>query len=126
MTECIKLLFRFNTLSNNRNREKRRYLNDDFHHMRVSAFFKGSTDKLHIKLECIDRQSGEHVQGGITGAEIVHLNTETKISEFAHRFDNLSRILRVGRFRHFEHKVGRRKTIFRKDVLQSAVYIGII
>ena len=70
---------------------------------------KGIADKLHVQLQGVDGQGGEHVQGRVTRAEIVHLHLETKLAQRLDRLDDLVGVLRIGRLRDFKQHILRRQ-----------------
>ena len=55
-------------------------------------------DCLHIQLQRVDRQGRNHVQGGVSGAEIVHFNPEAQVPQAGNHLDDLLRVLGVGGF----------------------------
>ena len=46
-------------------------------------------DELHIQLQYVDWHFREHIQRGITAAEIVHLDDKAKLPQVAQRLEQL-------------------------------------
>ena len=59
--------------------------------MEPAVFLIGADipDKIHIKLQRVDRQSGQHIQRGIAAAEIVHLNFVALLAQTGDRINDL-------------------------------------
>ena len=82
----MKLIFCLNAFGDNRNRQKLCQVDDELQHMRIAARLEGIADKLHVEFHGVDRQSGQHIQRGITRSEIIHLNAETQPPQAHNRF----------------------------------------
>ena len=83
-------------------------------------------DKLHIQLQGINRQRGDHIQRRVARAEVIHFNMEAQCPKLLCRVYDLLGILRIGGLRNFQHQVGRCKSVFRKDRFQGSDQVRII
>ena len=96
------LLFRFYAFGDDGNGKIIRDVDDQFDHAGIFASAESRADKFHIQFQRVDGQRGKHVQGGITAAEVVHLDAEAKLAQPADFFDDLRGIGGVGGLRNFQ------------------------
>ena len=82
-------------------------LDDDLQHVGILLLSEGRADELHIQLQHINWQRGQHIQRGIARAEVVHLHQKAHGTQALHRLDDLFRVLGVGGFRHLQVQVPR-------------------
>ena len=97
-----QLFLGLHPLGDHRHREMVRKVDDDLQHPGVPLLFERAAHKLHIQLQRVNRQRGNHIQRGIPGAEVIHLDLEAHVLELCHSLDDLLRILCVGRLRDFQ------------------------
>ena len=98
----LHLLFGLHAFGNNRNPEILRDVDDQRHQQNVFLVMLNIPDKCPVHLQNVDRHGGEHIQGRITGAEIVHLYRIPLLTQALHNPDHLARVLGIGSLRHLQ------------------------
>ena len=78
-------------------------------HLGVLALLEGVAHELHVQLQRVHGQRGDHVQGGIAAAEVVHLDVEARVPKALHRLDDLGGILGVGGLGDLQQELVRRQ-----------------
>ena len=95
-------------------------------HAQVPLVLQNVPDKLHVQLQGVDGQGGEHVQGGVAGAEIIHLHPEAEAPEVGHGADDLVGILRVGGLRDLQEVVRGVQAVVQHQGPEFAHQVGVV
>ena len=61
-------------------------------------------DKLHVQLKDIHWHFAQHIEGGISASEIIHLNDKAQFPQITHCLDYLLRVFGVRAFRYLQVK----------------------
>lgn len=115
----------FQRLRNNRDFKKSCNVDHDPDKTFIFFVFAYFSDKLHIQLQSIYRQRGQHIQRRISAAEIVHFDPEAAHAKFIHCFDDLIGIIGIGRFRDLQQKFSMIQAVLCSNVLQDICKMGI-
>ena len=78
----------------------------------AGLLFRFILDKLHIQLQNVNGHLIEHVQGGITAAEIVHLYDKAQFPQPPRHLNDLRRVFRIRAFCYFQMEPGWGKPVF--------------
>ena len=124
--EHMQLLLRLDALGNHGNGQMIRDPDDHLDDMGVPAGLEGLADKLHIQLQRVDREPGDHVQRGIPGPEVVHLDLKAVLAQRFHRRDDLGGILSIGGFRDLQQKVAPGETMLADDLLKRCGQVRVV
>ena len=124
--ECFALFLRLDTFRDDGNVEIVGDIDDDLKHAGVVAFAERVLDKVHIKLEGVNRECGEHVEGGVAVAKIIHFDTKAAFAEIVDGGDDLIGVLGVCGFGDFEGKFMRIKAVFHENIADGVYKMGIV
>jgi hypothetical protein len=101
--------------------QRRRKLYHNFEQARVLALSERVFDKLHIKLQRVNRHIREHTQRGIAAAEIVHFNPEAVLTELFDLFNNQLRVFGICRLGYFKNQLVKAKTVIPDNAEQLVI-----
>ena len=121
----MELLGGLHALGDNGHGEGPGKLDDKLQHAGVAALGKGVADKLHVQFQGVDGQGGEHIQGRIARAEVIHLHLKAQHTQGRDGLDDLVGVLGIGRLRDLQQQILRRQPVFPQKLREGFHKAGV-
>ena len=103
-----------------------RQLDHDLQKPGVFALLESVADKLHVQLQRVNGQRGDHVQRGVAGAEIIHFDQKAQRAQRLDLVHHLVRVLRVGRLRDLQQQLRVAQAVLFHDPGQLVHQIRVV